>query len=227
MSLTVSSTTAGAGKTILAFTIINYLNQTATSSVGIAYFYCDYNDSNRKNPARIFGTLLATLAAQNKNALRGLQTVLEEKLKTGATSVPTLKQLSIQLNSTSQCFPKIFVVLDGLDDCDNACREALMIALLSLSQQTQSHIRVLIASRNESDIHDAFYQAAVSHFRIEKRYMHSDIKSYITTEIGNPIRGQTRGRKLSLLDPTLEQTIVTELLKNADGMYDYPLSLAD
>lgn len=218
MSLTVLSTTAGAGKTILVSTIINYLKQRATPGVGIAYFYSDYNDTGRKNPVRIFGTLLAMLAA---HALRGLQTVLEEKHKTGATSVPTLKQLSIQLNSTSKCFPKIFVVLDGLDECDIACREALMIALLSLSQQTEANIRVLIASRNESDIHDAFYQAAVSHFPIEKRYMDSDIESYITTEIGNRIRGQTRRRKLTLLDTTLEQTIVTELLKNADGMYDY------
>lgn len=187
---------AGGGKTIPVSTIINHLKQHARTVVDIAYCYCDCNDPQRKSPVRVFGILLPVLAARNEHALRYLQTVFEEKQKTGAASVPTLKQLSMQ-------YPSYFRKPSSFSTAWVSAI-SLMNALLSLSQQTQTPIKVLVASRGPAS--PTKRQCAASRL---KNGIWTQIESYITAEIANRIHGQTGRRELSLRDPTLEQTIVT------------------
>ncbi|PVH94900.1 hypothetical protein DM02DRAFT_538482, partial [Periconia macrospinosa] len=49
----------GAGKTVLASSIINYLKENVQSqSTGLAYFYCDYKDTQKQEPSKVLGTIL-------------------------------------------------------------------------------------------------------------------------------------------------------------------------
>ncbi|KAJ5228992.1 hypothetical protein N7489_009700 [Penicillium chrysogenum] len=64
----------GAGKTILASTVIEWLRDKKQSSdVAVAYFYCDYKDKQKQSPTRIISTLLSMLASRNDDVFERMQ----------------------------------------------------------------------------------------------------------------------------------------------------------
>lgn len=204
---------AGAGKTILSSTIINSLKENVKSDkVGLSYFYCDYKDVQKQCPTKILGTLLAMLGAQHKDVFHQLQTFFEKQRKDNLAYSPSFDELRSQLLLASRLFSQIFIVVDALDECNG--RECLIDALLELSNERSSCVKILVTSRNELDIYSAL--SKMPNICIQKDDVSADVESYITYEV----RSRIRSKKLKLRDPNLEQEIITALVEKADGMYD-------
>ncbi|KAJ5283126.1 hypothetical protein N7505_001106 [Penicillium chrysogenum] len=111
----------GAGKTILASTVIEWLRDKKQSSdVAVAYFYCDYKDKQKQSPTRIISTLLSMLASRNDDVFERMQAFFQQQYKENPAYAPDFDEL---LNNFSHfmgdSFQQIFIVVDALDESED------------------------------------------------------------------------------------------------------------
>ena len=76
----------------------------------------------------------------------------------------------------------VYIIIDGLDECEVAEREQLLRTMLHLSK-TCSNLHVLVASRKEVDIREALKKNCETLLVEEKN--RSDIKRFVTGEINS------------------------------------------
>lgn len=145
----------GAGKTILASSIIERIRQEASKSletIALVYFYCDYKDPITHDPTFILRTIAAQLARWHIDALQILQ---ENYFKhhrpgriAGCEEDLNITEMILQM---STIYDKIFLVVDGLDECGKTMKE-VAIDLNSLTLASNSNIQSIFLSRSEIDL---------------------------------------------------------------------------
>ncbi|KAK8126836.1 uncharacterized protein PG998_002595 [Apiospora kogelbergensis] len=147
----------GAGKTILASTVINDLEHRFRDDNRLAIAYV----SLRSDP--FHPPLLKKLHGQHAHK----------------RTRPTLDGISKALRSIIPEYLRVFVVVDALDECqmsDN-CRARFLSTLLDL--QAQSKINILATSRSIPDIDEKFKDSP----RLEVRASDIDIRRYVKGHI--------------------------------------------
>lgn len=208
----------GAGKTVLAATVVEEALRTSNTSHAVAFFYCDFNDPATQKPQLILGSLVQQLAKQDEQSFQKVQTFCDrcnpEYRDNHDYGSQELRDLILDAASS---FDRASIIVDGLDECGtNAATVTELLASLSLKNEA-SNIKTLFLSRDEADIRDhlEFY----SQLAIGARS--SDLKLYVGAEI------ETRMRKnrLRIKDQSLKDFIMEKLVNGADGMYVYKFSL--
>ncbi|KAJ5093256.1 hypothetical protein N7456_009117 [Penicillium angulare] len=204
----------GAGKTILASTVIEWLREHKQSStVGLAYFYCDYKDKQKQSPTRILSTLLSMLASRNDEVFERIQEFFEKQLKENPAYTPEFDEL---LNNFSHflgdSFEEIYIVVDALDESED--RECVACALKTISETCQ-YSNIFVTSRHEIDIARTY--EGLPSTTIEATDVAGDIDLYVTAEVTAKIKA----RKLKLRDPALADVICETLIKGAQGMFQW------
>jgi hypothetical protein len=107
--------------------------------------------------------------------------------------------------SACSLFDSVSIIIDGVDEC--LPRERL---LKMVSKFVDYNIRVLIASRPEADIQEAF--GAYPKLEMDPGAVDADIKTHIKSRFASD-------PKLRHLLPGLQLEITEELLDKHDGMY--------
>ncbi len=207
---------AGAGKTVLASSIINYLHDNwQNRNRGLAYFYCDYKDRQKQEPSKLLGTLLATLSKQNRAVFDEIQKFFLKQYRETSTFTAEFDEL---LNNFSifvgDHFESLVIVVDALDEAGSSNWDCLTHALKVLHQRCHS-LKVLVTSRNELPIARAFEDMPKT--SIEQSDVARDIRDFITAELASKITQ----RKLKLRDPGLELVIRERLVEGAKGMFQW------
>lgn len=199
---------AGAGKTILAASVIEEAIKRCNTNNAAAYFYCDYKNAPSQDPLNILGVIAQQLAKQDEEAYEFLAQFYDTHNPSEASSLPyTSEDLRDLILKIGTLFENVMVLVDGLDECGERMSE--VTELLSDLSQTKS-IKTLLLSRDEQDIRrflggdDQISIAAQS----------GDLRLYVFAEIEKRMhRGHLRIR-----DPSLQGEIAETLIKNADGM---------
>ncbi|KAJ5794740.1 hypothetical protein N7457_001339 [Penicillium paradoxum] len=204
----------GAGKTILASTVIEWLREYKQSnSIALAYFYCDYKDQQKQSPTRIISTLLSMLASRNDAVFDRIRTFFEQRYKENPAYSPEFDEL---LNNFSHfmadSFEEIYIVIDALDESED--RECLAYALKRISETSQCS-KIFVTSRHEIDIARTYEGLCVA--TIEAKDVADDIDSYVKAELAAKIKA----RKLKLRDPNLAGVICDTLIEGAHGMFQW------
>jgi GTPase SAR1 family protein len=109
----------GAGKTLLAASVIEETINESSPKRAVAYFYCDYRDAEKQSPLNIIGSLGVQLARQNEDAFSFLQDLY--KTCNPEDRPPSLPELSVLLQTVcdiASCFEDVSIIVDGLDECD-------------------------------------------------------------------------------------------------------------
>ena len=131
-----------------------------SSSETFAYFYCSRTSghSERGDPANILRTLLLQLSCP----LRGLpikSTIVnkynsEKALgsRQASFSLKDCQDLIFELLKTH--YDRVTIVLDALDEIDSKKRGRLLSYLALLAQPQKTIVKILVSSRNESDLMD-------------------------------------------------------------------------
>ncbi len=119
---------------------------------------------------------------------------------------PLLDELCKALQSVTMAYSRVFIVVDALDECQASddCRAKLVSELFGL--QALSGINIFATSRMNDEI-TALFAGAV-HLRI--RATDDDVRTYLHRRMGLP-----HSRRL---DDRIRDTIVSEIIKAADGM---------
>lgn len=195
----------GAGKTLLASTVIDQLSTRYQNepSIGVAFFYCNFRE--QVSLESLIGCLLKQLARQLPifpEVIEDLYTLHQEQ-----KTRPSLDELVEAFDMTALKFNKIFFVIDALDECHMAhgSRDMLLDEVFEL--QTKHTLGLLATSRDNPDIANRFTESPSLRIRANQ----SDIEKYLRGQMGVLPRF-VQGR------PELQQQIVDEITKSVDGM---------
>ena len=144
----------GCGKTVAMAFLVDELsrrNEYQLPQPKICYYYC--RDDETGHAIHIFSALTLALLEQ----LSGLKKTFYEWYKQNqasgniepATSIRKLEEFLYKVLETLD--RPLFVVIDGLDECDRASRKSLLKLLRTLSQKTP-RIKIILSSRPQEEI---------------------------------------------------------------------------
>ena len=201
----------GAGKTVLASSVIQEALVASNSSIAVAFFYCDYKDAATQGPLNILGSLARQLARQNEDAFEKLQNLYEKHFPDNKMTTEYgpegLRELIVDMTSG---FDSTLLIVDALDECgDNTSFVIELLASLNTDGK-MSDVKTLFLSRDEQDIRDWIND----YCQISIAATSSDLKLYVGAEIEN----RTRRNLLRLKDPSLKEHIMERLVSGAEGM---------
>ncbi|KAM7191730.1 Ankyrin repeat-containing domain protein [Naviculisporaceae sp. PSN 640] len=195
----------GAGKTVLAGAMITEALRFSSDSTGVAFFFCEYKNQQSHQALNILQTMASQLALQNRAAY----SVLEEYHKElepleGLGNNLSLRKMMDVLQHMASCFEKVYVIIDGLDECgDNAVEVAS--TLVSTAEEQQSAISLAFLSRDEYHIREVLQD---SFTRLDIAARKEDVRLYVATEITSRMQqGKLRLRNMALKDEILHALV--------------------
>ncbi|KAH9203390.1 hypothetical protein DL95DRAFT_399380, partial [Leptodontidium sp. 2 PMI_412] len=142
----------GCGKSVLCSTALEEVKSQYKSdpTVAIAYFYFDFNDTEKQRHDKFTHSLVEQLAMQSAKALACLE-LLFSRCQDGKQQ-PTQDALEVTLQQMLDEFGETFIILDALDECRE--REELLILLKTLTSWGTGKLHLLATSRRERDIEE-------------------------------------------------------------------------
>ncbi|KAL5371373.1 hypothetical protein DPSP01_014309 [Paraphaeosphaeria sporulosa] len=142
----------GCGKTVAMNFLVDELrrrNEHQLPRPKVCYYYC--RDDEAGQAVHIFSALVLALLEQ----LSGLKKTFYEWYKENqASGVPpkSTRKLAEFLGTVLESLDRLlFIVIDGLDECDRASRKVLFQLLRNLSQKTP-RLKIILSSRPEEEI---------------------------------------------------------------------------
>lgn len=172
--------TAYKGKTILASAIVDECKNVPLSST--CFFYCREDDYPNCSAVDIMRALIDQLLVQHSDLLPPCYT------RRTTSGEPTLRSFSLaikMLEDLCLSLPKVFIVIDGLDEYAQAERKQALEILLSIVSQCEAldtgKLRLLVVSQEYLDIRRTFFGAGTA--KLAPRVVqvsHADNESDIT-----------------------------------------------
>lgn len=148
------------------------------SSSTTAYFYCKENDPEKDTCISIFRGLLSQLLDQCQDLIP----YSHEKSRTsGELNLTTTKLAGQLLKLFCEKLPKLYIVIDGLDECNTDQRKLVLSFLTETVVHCDNHnpgkLRVLLVSQDFLDIAKALQAAPVLKLTAEDNK--NDITAYV------------------------------------------------
>lgn len=162
----------GKGKTMLAISLVQEMSykinsEGSASTTALAYFFCDNKDSRLNTGTAILRGLIYQLLCQRPELcflLRDQYEKQKDQLFNSPNSLHSLWRI-FQNITKHQSLPRVFVIIDALDECDVESLEAILTLIdpdadappesLSVKYRSteavdhQPKVRWLLTSRNE------------------------------------------------------------------------------
>jgi hypothetical protein len=170
------------GKTFLFNAAIDEIAQTKTEGleIGLAYFYCKYNDPLQSNYEEICKSLIAQLLKSNQNGLEYLYNFALQSGERYATSKSGFQEI---LQSMVQCFDRVFIGIDGIDECELAERKQITSLLRTLTQPSDQGraVKCFVFGCAERDIEQSLIHC--NRLDLKNKHMTGGIEHYVNTRL--------------------------------------------
>lgn len=179
----------------------------------IAYFYFDFNDTEKQRHDKFTRSLIEQLAWQSVEALACLQSLFS-RCQDGMQQ-PTQDSLELTLQRMLDGFEETFIILDALDECME--RGELLLLLKNLNSWKTGKLHVLATSRRERDIEETLESLVTSEICLQSALVNVDIHTHISDRLQND-------SKLKRWPANVQREIEQTLMDGAQGMYVENLS---
>ena len=201
----------GAGKTVLASSVIQEAIRQSGHNVAVAFFYCDYRRTATLEPRNILGSLCCQYALQDERNFEKLNAFYERNHTTEQPSINvSIDDLRVLLVEMASSFDNAMIIVDALDEC-GAQTKSVTRLLSGLHDSHQAlKIKTLFLSRDEQEIRDVL--GGYSQVSIAARS--SDLRLFVGAEI----ELRTRNKDLRVKETSLKGEIMERLVREADGM---------
>ncbi|KAK7917257.1 hypothetical protein PG985_010865 [Apiospora marii] len=207
----------GAGKTILASTVVSSLLRRKSPSTLVAYFFCREMDPSRNNTLAILKGLLFQFINQSRPFM---PIFYERYIESGHASLTSTKMAKELLQLMCQFISRGFIVIDGLDECEERHRkESIDFAhdmVRSCDAADPGKLRVLFTSRDEPDIRRSMTPATI--VGLQAKDMQQDISIYVDAQTE---RLREAWRTHGGLSENDIEYIKRNVQDRADGMFLY------
>jgi hypothetical protein len=194
----------GAGKTMIAAIAIDHvLNTMQHSKHGVAYVYCNYKAQEEQDVCTMLTAIIKQLVLGRPSTMEHIDRLHQKNADQGTK--PSLDEITNTLRDVLAHYPYVYVVIDALDECQNATRRRFLAKLRDL--QVGRDVRLMVTTRFIPDIEDAFRAA----LKLEVRASQEDVRRFIA--------GQTYRLPTCIQRSAALQDMVQEKILNAvDGM---------
>ena len=176
----------------------------------MVYYYCDYAESRTLQAKHLFEAIMKQLImqclvpAEVERQLR--QSVIDE------ARIPGEALLQRSILSAIEAFPGLYVIIDGLDECEKEARRDAIALIEALLVYDKAAVRTFVSCREEEyilrslDVHPCIQLSEIT--------MATDINTFIA----GTVRSKVESGQLRINYPALEDEIVAELVTKAHGM---------
>jgi hypothetical protein len=167
------------GKTFLCYSILHYLqeiSQTGGSNC-VLHAFPNYDDASGNTHAAITGSLVYQFCKANPCLLSAANKEYDAISRLG---LPVLDPWGKLLEKFICGSEPVYIILDGLDECDVSQRKQLLVTIQSLCNNCPN-LYVLVASRKEVDITQKLRKSCEVVIMEEKN--RADIEHFVTGEI--------------------------------------------
>jgi hypothetical protein len=211
---------AGFGKSVLMSCLMQHLEQYPSGIHSkdkplVLRFFCKLGNDAFQKGAKVVGHLTSQLlhlaGLEDDFELKQRCVELARKLKTDTLS----SEARISTGRTSllhdllQAFQRpIYMLIDGLDECEDR-NNGLLVSLVTISESPLLDLRLLVSSRPESDIHDAFAKHDTTRVDLEKEATERDVEAYISGSL----------RSITRFDQSKRKRAAIEIARKAAGMF--------
>ena len=179
--------------------------QIDSKSVGLAHFFCDVSDINKRTARGLLCSLVLTLLTpQNQSILKELF----EKCKHGLQK-PTDYDLYRVLRSYLSGFQDVYLFIDALDECVNVEEVLELVKLINGWSIRSCHL--LVTSRKEWSIVNSLRQAMPTELDLAFMPVHQDIAKYIDHMLFS-------ATELKTWSPSAKELIKVTLMNKGKGM---------
>ncbi|MCJ1463915.1 hypothetical protein MMC07_002524 [Pseudocyphellaria aurata] len=196
----------GSGKTVLSANVVEDLNGT---SAAVSYFFCRHDEAISLETRTIIGSIASQIFDIIKSDIAIASAISKFRLDTLDTD-QILDCLQNLLPSNSR---KYFVVIDGLDECEEKERHLLLQCLKQLLMIPKRVFQIYCSSR--PDVSRWARTFLEPQWNISMPQTSVDIEEYVEDTLEDQLESAT----LSIGEPTLILTIKDALLENAHGMF--------
>ena len=211
----------GCGKTVLASTVIeNITTRTQPlSNQVVAYFFFTFRDKEKQRPQKMLLSIISQLFSQSSPGV-GIQAIEElfSTCRNGARQ-PTANELMRVLQQLICGLNETFIILDALDECEDATGRKDRTGTLQCIQEILGWrlgtLHFMVTSRPEKEIED-FLQPLLNRetrIFIQSPLVEKDIRDYVQHRIRlDPELARWKKR------PKIQEEIELKLMERVDGM---------
>ncbi|KAF4456693.1 hypothetical protein F53441_1249 [Fusarium austroafricanum] len=201
----------GSGKTVLCGLVIETVLQESDSETAVCYAFCDYKNPDSFSPENIIAALAVQLGLQREEAFDELEAYFdmlhpEDKLPTQ----PRLDDLLDLVGCMAQEYEKVFLVVDGLDECGDEISEMTQ-ALKSIVINSDT-VSAAFFSRKEEDIREQL-EEDFDHIEVSAHI--KDLEDYTLAEVSK----RKVLKRIEESNPELYKDILHTLVQGAQGMF--------
>jgi predicted ATPase len=199
----------GAGKTIITSIIVEHLFTKFQNDIdiGIAYVYCDYRQRHGRRPIDLLRSLLGQLVQKRPSMPESMQHLYQRN--NDIRALPSLKEISGVLHSVVANFSRVFIIIDALDEYQASDGDRMRLLSEIFSLQAKAGVNLVATSRFIPEVMKEFEGSTV----LEIRAKDEDVLRYVDKWMSQSTISNR---------PDLQDTIRTEMVKAADGMYAHP-----
>ncbi|THX58120.1 hypothetical protein D6D06_03221, partial [Aureobasidium pullulans] len=200
----------GAGKSVLASHVINHLQKNQTvNQTGLCFAYFSFTDPTFHGAAPLTLALLKQLCQQRRSVPDILSKAKQEAREPASiSSAETFVEVA-------RSFQQIFVVIDGLDECPERQRPAILDFIVDASGVTSFCTKFFVSSRREGDIHSHFNFLKSPVIVLEAGLITPDIIKFVREEV---LRRRTVS-ELHIQEETLLEEVIHKLIEESNGMF--------
>ncbi|OJJ45045.1 hypothetical protein ASPZODRAFT_17959 [Penicilliopsis zonata CBS 506.65] len=206
------SGTMGMGKTTIVSNVVAYLHKTRKKDHIISYFFCRSDDEESRSARSIIGCLVRQLLDVRIGNARNDDL---EGLYMDSRHLDTTNDVVNFVLSKLDVGNKYYIILDGLDECEEGEVRDVAQALAQIINHSTNHIKLLCSGRPE--LEKQLLRVITPQYRIQitEEKLQSDMELYISMELGRCLEEEL----LHLGDPTLILKISEALQDGSHGMF--------
>ena len=180
---------------------------------GLFYFYVDESNQYAVNKEYLYRSLLRQLYSRKgrlPSFLEDLYSLYGPEGQLKHRAIP-IRRLEVKLQRTLRDLDDVFIVLDGLDECDESGGYEEMVGFISLMLNlARNRIHIIAFSRDLERIRYSFEGFNATTITINGDSLGSDLQMALRHQL----RSQ---RKLARWPTSLKKTVETSLLSQASG----------
>jgi hypothetical protein len=153
-----------------------------------AFVYCHDGDTNSDSALGILKGLAHQLLDDPREKDLILPVFYSRRMTGGDATLRSTHQAKVLLEEGCNIVPKVFLIIDGLDECDPKERKEVLSILTQLvdgcNSSTPGSLRLLIVSQHFQDIQRGLESSGTTKLapkiiRLAERDVNSDINTYI------------------------------------------------
>ncbi|KAK0639751.1 ankyrin repeat-containing domain protein [Cercophora newfieldiana] len=198
----------GTGKTIITSIVVDHLSDRFEDemNVAIAYIYLDFRRQHEQEPASLLAALLRQLARRCSDFVT-IMSRLFEKHDSGKTPL-SCEEISQSLRTVSKACSRTFVIVDGLDECDDSRGQRSKFLREIFDCQAACGTNLFVTSRFIPEITSRFSQFPW----VEVYARRNDVENYVGAHLDN-LRSVVRS------NIQLQNEIKTTIAEAVDGIF--------